>query len=456
MNVFEKSSSVPVSAKELFDYHDRPGALERLLPPWRDIEVLEKSGGIRDGGRVKARMRIGPFASTGTALHHDFIEGKQFVDEQENGPFAAWKHTHRFVAETNDNSILSDRIEYQLPGGAVGNTVFGNFARKELERMFRFRHARTRNDLIRQSAYKDRAKLRILISGGTGLVGSALAPFLTVAGHRVERLVRGRPRNPEEISWNVESGEIDTERASGADALIHLAGRNIAVRWNKRTREEIWNSRVPATQKLCEKLALLKNPPKTLIVASGIGYYGDRGDELLTEQSSSGSGFTAEICKGWEAATVAAEKAGIRVVRLRIGMVLAARGGALKKLLLPTRLGLSGPIGSGRQYVSWIALDDLIGVIWHLLMSPSANGVYNAVAPEPVRQRDFIKTFARVLHRPAILPMPVSGVRLLFGQMGEEVLLSSMRVAPAALMKAKFPFLYPELEAAIRFECGLS
>jgi uncharacterized protein (TIGR01777 family) len=454
MKAFEKSSSIPVSSKELFDYHDRPGALERLLPPWRDAEVLDRSGGIRNGGRVKVRMRIRPVTRTLTALHHDFIEGKQFVDEQESGPFAAWKHTHRFVPETSNSSVLTDHIEYRLPGGAVGNAVFGNSVRKELERMFHFRHARTRNDLVRQAPYKGRQKLRIILSGATGLVGSALAPFLTVAGHRVEQLVRGQPRSDEGIEWDVKSGRIDSERVNGADALIHLAGKNIAVRWNKANREEIWNSRVPATEKLCESLARISNPPKTLIVASGIGYYGARGDELLTEESASGSGFSADICKGWEAATIPAEQAGIRVIRLRIGVVLAARGGALRKMLLPTRLGLSGPIGSGRQYLSWIALDDLIGVIHHLLMSPDAHGVFNAVAPEPVRQKEFIQTFARVLHRPAIAPMPTGAIRLLFGQMGEEMLLSSMRVAPAQLVAANFPFLYRDLESAIRFEYG--
>jgi uncharacterized protein (TIGR01777 family) len=454
MNVFEKSSSIPVSSKELFTYHDRPGALERLLPPWRDFEVIERSGGIRDGGRVKVRMRIGPFSREVTALHHDFIDGKQFVDEQESGPFAVWKHTHQFLAETNNSSTLLDRIEYRLPGGIVCNRVFGSPVRKEVERMFRFRHARTQNDLIRQSPYESRPKLRIIISGATGLVGSGLTPFLTVAGHRVERLVRGRPRNRDEIAWDVESGGVDSERVSGADALIHLAGKNIAMRWTKAAREEIWNSRVPATEKLCRTLAQMKNPPKTLIVASGIGYYGNRGDELLTEESSSGSGFTADICKAWEAATSPAEQAGIRVIRLRIGVVLAARGGALGKMFLPTRLGLSGPIGSGSQYVSWIALDDLVGAIYHLLMSPQASGVFNAVAPEPVRQREFIKTFARVLHRPAMLPMPAGAVTLLFGQMGQETLLTSMRVAPAALTASNFTFVHRRLEAAMRFEYG--
>jgi uncharacterized protein (TIGR01777 family) len=302
--------------------------------------------------------------------------------------------------------------------------------------------------------HENRPKLRIIISGATGLVGSTLAPFLTVAGHRVERLVRGGPRNPDEIAWDVESGGVDSERVSGADALIHLAGRNIATRWTKAAREEIWISRVPATEKVCRTLAAMKDPPKTLITASGIGYYGDRGDELLTEESSSGTGFTADICKAWEAATLPAERAGIRVIRLRIGVVLAARGGALRKMLLPTRLGLSGPIGSGRHYVSWIGLDDLVGIIYHLLMSPQANGVFNAVAPEPVRQKEFIRTFARVLHRPAILPMPAGVVRLLFGQMGQETLLTSMRVAPAALTASNFTFLHCELEEAMRFEYG--
>lgn len=224
MNIFEKSCVMPIEAGRVFAYYERPGAFERLAPPWEDIQVLERSAGIQNGGRIKVRLKTGPFRQTFTAVHRDYIEGRQFVDTMESGPFARWEHTHRFLPGPDGGSSVLDHIEYQLPGGRVGNLLGRGYFGQEIERLFRFRHARMRNDLVRQTAFSASPKLRIAMTGSTGLIGSTLIPFLTTAGHSVQRLVRGNPGNAGDVDWNVESGAVDGERLAGADALIHLAG----------------------------------------------------------------------------------------------------------------------------------------------------------------------------------------------------------------------------------------
>jgi uncharacterized protein (TIGR01777 family) len=454
MPTFEYRSIMPVSAENLFAYHDRPGALERLLPPWENIKVLERTGGIPDGGKLIMEMKIGPLRKKWIALHHDYVAGRQFVDTQASGPFSAWEHTHKCVAESASTSTLIDHIEYKLPGGAAGAMLGDAFVQKQLTRMFRFRHARTHNDLLRHGTFEDRPRLRIAVTGASGVVGSHLEPFLTTGGHTVMRLVRGAAKSESEIAWNPATGSIDESKLQGVDAIIHLAGRNIAVRWNARNRKEIWESRITSTENLWRTLATMPHPPKTLICASAVGFYGSRGDEVLAETSAPGTGFSADICKAWEAATSPARQAGIRVVNLRIGPALSLKGGMLKELLTPAKLGLAGRVGNGRQFVPWIALDDLVGLIHHALMTDSIEGPLNAVAPRPARQIEFIRTLGRVIHRPTLLPLPASAVRWLFGQMGEELLLGSARVSSAAATQSGFEFLHPQLEEALRFELG--
>jgi uncharacterized protein len=456
MPTFEYRSTIPVSAADLFAYHDRPGALERLLPPWEKIRVLERTGGIRDGGKLVMEMNIGPLRKRWVALHHDYIAGHQFVDTQANGPFASWVHTHKCVAESPTSSTLIDHIEYKLPGAVAGALLGDAYVRKQLTRMFHFRHVRTHDDLLRHAKFADRPRMRIAITGASGVVGTHLEPFLTTAGHAVLRLIRGTAMTESDVAWDPASGRLDVTKLQGIDAIIHLAGRNIAVRWNEKNRKEIWESRVTATEKLCRTLAAMSNPPKTLICASGIGYYGNRGDEVLAEISAPGSGFTADICKAWEAATEPARQAGIRVVNLRIGPALSLKGGILKELLTPARWGLTGRVGTGRQYVPWIALDDLVYLIHHVLMTGTIHGPLNAVAPTPIRQIDFIRTLGRVIRRPTVLPMPAPAVRLLFGQMGNELLLGSARVSSATATQSGFEFMHPQLEEALRFELGIT
>ncbi|OLD76092.1 MAG: TIGR01777 family protein [Candidatus Rokubacteria bacterium 13_1_20CM_4_70_14] len=299
----------------------------------------------------------------------------------------------------------------------------------------------------------------VAVTGASGLVGSALVTGLTSAGHRVVRVVRGAGAasvaGQRLARWDPESGALEPSALAGADAVVHLAGESVAGgRWTEAKKRRIRSSRVDVTRRLAEALPRLERPPRLLVSASAVGYYGDRGSEILREDSAPGPGFLAEVCREWEAATDPAARAGIRVVRLRIGMVLSRRGGALGAMLTPFRLGAGGPVGSGVQWVSWIAIDDLVGAILHALATESLAGPVNAVAPEPVTNRELARTLGRVLRRPALLPLPAVAARLLFGQMADELLLASARVEPARLRATGFTFRHARLEDALRHELG--
>lgn len=298
--------------------------------------------------------------------------------------------------------------------------------------------------------------MRVLVSGASGFIGSALVPTLIAGGHTVTRLVRSTPRPGQAaIPWNPAARSIGTPALEGFDAVVHLAGDNIASgRWTAAKKASIRNSRVQGTTVLCEALAQLVKPPKVLLSASAIGYYGDRGETTLREESPPGTGFLAAVCQAWEAATAPAAQRGIRVVHLRFGMVLSAAGGALAKMLTPFRLGLGGVIGSGKQYMSWIALDDVLGAIHHALNTETLQGPVNVVAPSAVTNREFTTTLGNVLRRPTRLPLPAFAVRLMFGEMGDALLLASTRVTPARLMASGYTFQYPELEKALQHLLG--
>ena len=298
--------------------------------------------------------------------------------------------------------------------------------------------------------------MNVLISGASGLVGSELVTFLTQNGHHIKRLVRKEPnRDASEIKWEPASSEIEQTDLEGLDAVVHLAGENIAGgRWTSQRKALIRDSRVQGTRLLSETLAKLERPPKVLVSASAIGFYGDRGDEVLNEESNPGSNFLAQVCKEWEAACEAVGKKDIRVVNLRFGVILSASGGALAKMLLPFKMGVGGVVGSGSQYMSWIAIDDAVGAIQHALLTESLHGAVNVVAPTPVTNREFTKTLGRVLKRPTLFPMPAFAARLAFGEMADELLLASTRVESAKLISSNFQFQFPELENGLRHVLG--
>lgn len=294
--------------------------------------------------------------------------------------------------------------------------------------------------------------MKVLISGSTGLVGSALAHALTNEGHETARLVRQSiASSSTEIAWNPADGTIDGKAIEGCDAVVHLAGANIASgRWTRRRKAIIRDSRVLGTRLLCETLAKLHRPPAVLVCASAIGYYGARGDEALDEDRGAGSGFLAELCRDWESATEPARAAAIRVVNLRMGMILTGAGGALAAMMLPFKLGLGGVVGSGRQYWSWVAIDDVVGAIQRALTTTELSGPVNCVAPTAVTNRDFTKTLGKFLRRPTLLPMPAFAARILFGGMADGLLLASARVVPKRLLESGYEFRYPDLDETLK------
>jgi uncharacterized protein (TIGR01777 family) len=292
--------------------------------------------------------------------------------------------------------------------------------------------------------------MKILISGSHGLVGTNLIKLIS-PDHEVYRLVRHYAESDSEIEWSPDRYSIALARLEGFDAVVHLAGESIAEgRWTEEKKKRIRESRVKGTRLLGDALANLSNPPRTFICASAIGYYGDRGDELLNEQSEPGKDFLSEVCVEWENATALATEKGIRVVNCRLGIVLEANGGALAKMLPPFRMGVGGKIGSGKQWMSWIALDDVTGGIKFALANDSIRGPVNFVAPAPVTNAVFTQTLGKVLSRPTIFPIPAFGVRLLFGEMADALLLSSQRVESAVLQKGGYLFKYAVLESALR------
>jgi len=292
--------------------------------------------------------------------------------------------------------------------------------------------------------------MKILVAGASGLVGSALIPSLESDGAEINRLVRSSPK-ANEIEWHPNHGGIDATRLEGFDAIINLAGENIAEgRWTDEKKRKIRDSRVDGTHLLSEAIAKLATKPRVFLCASATGFYGDRDDEFLDETSDSGGGFLANVCRDWEGATESAAKAGVRVVNLRFGPILAREGGMLGKMLTPFKLGMGGKVGSGKQYMSWVAIDDVIGAIKLALADESIHGPLNVVSPNPVTNEEFTKTLGEVLSRPTVMSIPAFAARLAFGEMADEMLLVSQRVAPKKLNEAGYQFKHPELESALR------
>jgi uncharacterized protein len=452
MTQVEFTTQLPISAAEAFAWHARPGALHRLLPPWQDVRVVSEQPApgatsiVENGGQVELSMPMGPVRRRWLARHQDCRPGESFTDVMERGPLTRWAHQHAFTP-TADGCVLSDRIDYDLgfPASLVAAGV-----RRDLKKLFAFRHARTRADIERHAAFPT-TPLTIAITGAGGLVGSALVPFLTTGGHRVRTI----GRRDADIRWDPARGTLDAKALEGVDAVIHLAGENVAQRWSAAAKARIRDSRVQSTALIARSIAALQKPPRVLVVASGIGAYGTHDDDAKrSEDAAYGSDFLAGVCRDWETAADPARVGGIRVVHARIGLVVSAAGGALAKMLPAFRLGAGGPIGTGNQWQSWIHRDDLIDVLHRAVMDDRLSGMVNVVAPQTLRQREFAATIGRVLRRPAFAPLPAFMVSLLFGEMGRSVLLGGTRAAPTRLSAIGHRWRFDTLEAALRFELG--
>ena len=473
---FRARSFLPHPPAEVFAWHAREGALDRLLPPWSGVTVESRSGSVRDeGSTVVLRMPVGPLGARWVATHHDCVEGRSFRDVQASGPFSYWSHTHR-MEPAPGGCMLEDEIEFAPPLAPLSGWIAAPLVRAMLGRQFAWRHRRTREDLAAH-ARAGLSPLRVAISGATGLVGQQLSAFLSTGGHHVVPLVRGASASgaaaraggaaasaagaagsgtaaaadaPSSIAWDPAAGTIDAEAFEGIDAVVHLAGESIASsRWTEESKRRVLESRTRGTRLLCEALAARSKRPRVLVSASAIGFYGDRGNEALDESSPPGSGFLSEVCRQWEDATAPAREAGIRVVNLRIGVVLSPLGGALASMLPAFRLGLGGPVGPGTQFVSWISLDDAVAGILHAIATPALEGPVNLVAPTPVPNAELGHALGKALHRPAILPAPAFALRLLLGEMADALLLSSTRVLPRRLIETGFVFRDPQLAPAL-------
>jgi uncharacterized protein (TIGR01777 family) len=444
---FQCSAVVEAPLEEVFDWHTRPGALTRLMPPWQPISVVAETSSLRDGQTVLGFPGGVRWVAQHQAGRYD--PPHRFADELTSFPLRTalrWQHTHEFRRAGETSTEVADAVETNVPA-------------RWLRRTFAYRYRELAGDLAAHTwARSYRAEpLRVAVTGASGLIGTALTAFLTSGGHQVVRLVRHPATGPNERRWRPEAPDLGL--LDGIDAVIHLAGASIGGRFTAERKRLIRASRIEPTAALSRVAALSAaagRGPACFISASAIGIYGvNRGDEILTETSASGDGFLAGVVRDWEAATVPAQEAGVRVVQVRTGLVQSPRGGTLRLLLPLFELGLGGRLGSGRQWMSWIGIDDLVDIYYRAAVDPGLSGPVNAVAPDPVRNADYTAALAGVLRRPAAVPVPSFGPRLLLGPEGaEELAGASQRVHPERLLTARHAFRHPLVEPALRHLLG--
>ena len=449
---YERSTVVSHSLERVFAWHETAASFERLLPPSPPMELLERTGTIRDGDRATFRVGVGPFGFRGTVEYEGYRPLEEFGNRHVGGPHRSLRHRHLFRSTGEGSCELTERIqcEPRLFLATLGRA----WLRRTMERTLAFHQERVRRDLERHAA-GPAEPLRVLVTGASGLIGRALSAFLESGGHEVVHLVRHPPASPAEIAWDPAAGQIDADALDGFDALIHLAGENIgAGRWTAPRRRRIRSSRVASTELLCGALAGLERPPSVLVSASAVGYYGDVAG-MVDESAPAGDGFLAEVTAAWERAAEPASAVGIRVAHARFGPVLSPRAGMLKRLLPVFRAGAGGVVGSGRQPISWIGLDDAVGALHFLMSSDRAQGAFNVVAPHPATNREFTHALAAVLRRPAFAPVPAIAIRALFGEMGDQLILRGQAVVPARLTELGFRWLEPTLDGALRWELGM-
>lgn len=445
----EYTSVVDSPREAVFDWHTRPGAILRLLPPWQPLRVISEADSLASGRAVLGL----PGGLRWIADHQPdaYDPPARFVDSlARNGLTSlpadlvmSWRHEHLFTTVDGHRTRVTDRVHTPLPEALLRQT-------------FLYRHRQLADDLAghRWSHEQGVRPATVAITGASGLIGSALAAFLSTGGYRVLRLTRRPPHTADERQWDPESPAADL--FEGVDAVVHLAGASISGRFTDAHKAAIRDSRIEPTRLLAECAAHTPNGPVAFVCASAIGLYGyDRGDEPLDEQVGRGSGFLADVVADWEAATTPAEAGGMRVVQVRTGIVQTPRGGTLQVLRPLFAAGLGGRLGSGRQWLSWIDIDDLIDVYHRALTDPGLTGPVNAVAPEPVRNAEYTRVLARVLHRPALLPVPGFGPRLLLGDQGaRELATADQYVVPRCLLDAGHRFRRPTLESSLRHQLG--
>jgi uncharacterized protein (TIGR01777 family) len=450
------SSVVDTPIDEVFAWHGRPGALTRLSPPWAPVRPGQEASSLKDGRAVL----LLPGGARWVAQHQPdgYDPPRQFVDQLVPGGLSStalarvvsWRHVHGFHEAGDGATRVSDDVQTNVPEAA-------------LRQMFGYRHRQLAADLKahRWARALQPEPLTVAVTGASGLIGTALTALLTTGGHRVIKLVRHpvAPGTENERQWD--PGNPAPGLLNDVDAVVHLAGASIAGRFTEAHKRQVRDSRIEPTRRLAELAAKAAGAAgtgrlTTFISSSAIGFYGaDRGDEVLTEDSPRGTGFLADLVADWEAATRPAADAGLRTVLMRTGIVQSPKGGSLRLLRPLFETGLGGKIGDGRQWLSWISIDDLTDAYLHALVDPALSGPVNGVAPDPVRNADYTVTLGRVLRRPAIIPVPGFGPRLLLGAEGaHEVAEASQRIRPDALLTAGHAFRYTRLDPALRHLLG--
>lgn len=448
-------SYLKFAPKSVCGWHLRFGAAARLTPPWKKAHTLREEGKLNEDRKRFIKCSVMGLEFNWVDRFTDYAPDSTFTTELVKGPLPRCRHIRTFDPEER-GTIMSDELHYRPPGGVLGQTLLAGYIGWQLRQLFRFRHRRAMYDLTQIDPYKNKGSLKVAISGASGDIGQNLAAFLNAGGHEVWRLVRRKPYpNTREIFWNPDTQEIDSRKLSDMDAVIHLAGLNIGEEgWSSARKSLLLNNRQAGAALISDTLARLKKGPETLIVASAIGYYGHQPGKILTEDSATGHGFAPLLCQTIEEATASAHKAGIRVVQARFGVVLSYRGHFLRQLLPGFQWGMGAALGDGYQYLSWVAQDDVLYALHHILHTRSLKGPVNITAPLPVTNRDFSDSLARVLGRPRFLRLPRGLVRFLFGQMGDELLLADACVLPDKLRDSGFIHSFPTLDLALRWTLG--
>lgn len=430
-------STLPHPIDEVFAWHERPGAFTRLSPPWQPTTIISEAHSLEDGRGI-IRM---PLGLRWVAQHSDYDPPHRFVDELTSLPLP-WRHEHRFEKISNTQTRMIDVLDTPVPVRFVRS-------------MFRYRHTQLRDELHAQSLLHELTPrcLTVAITGSSGLVGTALTAYLSTAGHRVIKLVRTPSDRTDERQWD----PLDPDPAifEGVDAVVHLAGASIAGRFTSHHKQLITQSRIEPTYRLAKAIAAAGDT-KVLVSASAIGLYGfDEGPIPLDESMGMGQGFLAQVVADWEAATQPAAAAGIRVVNVRTGLALSPKGGLLRLLYPLYLVGGGGRLGNGESWMSWIDLDDLTDIYSHAIIDEGYEGPVNAVAPNPLTNREFTKTLAHVLRRPALFHVPRPALNLVAGrETVREIICASQRVAPQVLLDAGFAYRRPTLEASLRHQLG--
>ncbi len=441
------------SPEEVFDWHLRLRMLERCIPPWENIKVVHSDRRPQIlGSKFSVRAKIfGPIYAKMNLECSECTPNESLVMVANQGMLKGYQYETIITPQSAHTSEIIDRFSFshQLP--RFFNPLINRMIKKRLSRILMYKHDMINHDIEMIKKYQFVKPLKILISGSHGLIGKNLGYFLEFTGHDVWHLSRSGKAQEKDIYWDPKTGECDPRSFEGFDIIIHLAGESIADgRWTKKKKERVLKSRCKGTENLVEILKHLNNPPAAFISASAIGYYGNRGSEVVDEDSGPGKGlFISEVCEQWERASRELEEKGIRVVHTRFGVVLTSAGGALKKMLTPFKLGFGGKIGDGHQYVSWVAIDDVIGAIYHVMMTPSLKGAVNVVSPNPVPNDILTKKLTKRLNRWMGPPLPEFLVRMLLGQKGEELLLTSTRAEPHRLSETGYHFHYPKLSQAL-------